>query len=124
MKLHKQEIVVKEYIQDVVDTVAAEAREKSISIVLKKGFGTLFTKAMRNSSLRQLVGSARHGIVDSVRVLSGIYHGGQNSNVQHSHEVESFAAMKENDEFMDLLDEDMVLADKFKMDQVIRSHVK
>ena len=112
MKLHKQEIVVKDYIQDVVDTVSAEAREKSISIVLKKGFGTLFAK-----TLDKKISSLRQGLLGSVRILSGVYHG-QSSNQQHSAEAESIAVLKDNAEFLDCVDEDTVFGDKFKLDQV------
>ena len=100
-----------------VDTVSAEAREKSISIVLKKGFGTFFaTKVPDLTSLRKgLLVSSKNL---SVRVLSGVYNGVFNGP-QQSAEAESFAALKENDEFLDLVDEDTVFGDKFKMDQVI-----
>ena len=40
MKLHKQLINVKEYIQDVVSRIAAEAREKGIIMKFKRGFGS------------------------------------------------------------------------------------
>ena len=38
MKLHKQPMNVKDYIQDVVSSIAAEAREKGITIDFKRGF--------------------------------------------------------------------------------------
>ena len=38
MKLHKQLMNVTEYIQDVVSSIAAEAREKGITIDFKSGF--------------------------------------------------------------------------------------
>ena len=38
MKLHKQLMNVKEYIQDVVSSIAAEAREKGITIDFQWGF--------------------------------------------------------------------------------------
>ena len=38
MKLHKQPMNVKDYIQDVVSSIAAEAREKGITIHFKRGF--------------------------------------------------------------------------------------
>ena len=102
-------------------TVSAEAREKSISIVLKKGFGNVFAKILgvfqnsdkKNNSVRSLFDHNHHNL------LSGIYNGVfHNHSHRHSAEAESFAVLKENLDLIDLVDEDKVFGDKFKMDQV------
>ena len=66
MKLHKQLMNVTGYVQDVISSIAAEAREKGIIIEFKKGFGNELCgndndgKTSRKLKISQQMSSVAH----------------------------------------------------------------
>ena len=67
MKLHKQLMNVKEYILDVVSSIAAEAREKGITIDFKCGFRDEINGNANNTSRKGSINSRKSNL--SLRLL-------------------------------------------------------
>lgn len=136
LKLHKQLMNVKEYIQDVISSIAAEAREKGITINFKNGFRDEISvygngRSTRNSprkvsldskhlplQLLDMVGRnhslSRNAGRKSSRNLSGV-----DRKVGALMPVEVQALLGgDTDDVVDLVLRDVLHADKFKLDQV------